>query len=66
MQDTDLHRELRTLILEAFANGEDIEGLWEISSVPDEIPDWDVSIQRTSDQLGDEIAETEPLNEQTV
>lgn len=37
--------ELRDLVLRAYANGVDIEGLWEADTEPSGLPSWDVTIQ---------------------
>jgi hypothetical protein len=38
--------ELEDLVLKAFGEGEEIEGVWDIEYEPDEIPDWTVTIDR--------------------
>ncbi len=38
--------ELEDLVLRAFGDGEEIEGVWDIEYEPDEIPDWTVTIDR--------------------
>ena len=44
--DTDVTEALRTLILTAYADGLAVEDTWTIESVPDEIPDWSVTISK--------------------
>ncbi|WP_128476018.1 hypothetical protein [Halorussus pelagicus] len=38
--------ELEALVLGAFGDGEDVEGVWDLEYEPDEIPDWTVTIDR--------------------
>lgn len=41
-------RSLSTLVMGAFARGATIEGTWEIASRSDLVPNWRVSIEKTS------------------
>ena len=45
---SELEEALRTLVLRAYADGESIEGEWTVESIPDEIPDWEITISRAS------------------
>jgi len=38
--------DLEALVLQAFGEGEDVEGVWDLEYEPDEIPDWTVTIDR--------------------
>ena len=38
--------ELEALVLQAFGEGKEIEGVWDLEYEPDEIPDWTVTIDR--------------------
>ena len=44
-----LERKMRDLLLDTFADGERVEGEWVVASVPDAIPDWQVTIERVGD-----------------
>ncbi|PSQ49566.1 hypothetical protein BRD15_03140 [Halobacteriales archaeon SW_6_65_15] len=48
--EPDFERELRDLVLTAFADGAGVSGDWTISSVPDQIPDWRVRIERRDEE----------------
>jgi len=37
---------LEALVLQAFGEGKEIEGVWDLEYEPDEIPDWTVTIDR--------------------
>lgn len=54
-EDAELAKQLRALVLRAYADGTTTEGTWTIESVPDEIPDWEVTISRV-----DEVSNGEP------
>lgn len=38
--------DLEALVLQAFGEGKDIEGVWDLEYEPDELPDWTVTIDR--------------------
>lgn len=57
MTDTDFKAALRNLVLEAFANGEAVDGVWKVENVPDEIPDWEITIERLPGHLREQLAE---------
>lgn len=42
----DLESDLRTLLLEAFADGRTVCGTWQAETVPDEVPDWEIVVER--------------------
>lgn len=42
--DDEMEAELRNVILRAFAAGADVEGVLSVETVPDEIPDWKITI----------------------
>ena len=65
MEDEDFKSALRNLVLEAFASGETVDGTWELDSVPDEIPDWEITIERLPDHRTIE-AVAEQVDEQIV
>jgi len=44
--DTTFEEELEELVLRSFGEGKDVEGVWDLEYVPDEIPDWTVTIDR--------------------
>ena len=50
----DFEEALKEFVLIAFANGEDIEGEFELESIPDSIPDWEVDIRKV-DKSGEEM-----------
>jgi hypothetical protein len=41
-------RALATLLRESFARGTEIEDTWEVTSPSDLVPDWRISIEKTS------------------
>ena len=57
MEEADFKSALRNLVLEAFASGETVDGVWELESVPDEIPDWQITIERVPDNLVEAVVE---------
>ncbi|PSP55423.1 hypothetical protein BRC82_05645 [Halobacteriales archaeon QS_1_67_19] len=44
--DQSFEDELEALVLRAFGEGKDVEGIWDLEYEPDEIPDWTVTIDR--------------------
>ncbi|WP_276301679.1 hypothetical protein [Halorussus lipolyticus] len=44
--DREFERELEALVLQAFGEGKEIEGVWDLEYEPDEIPNWTVTIDR--------------------
>ncbi|UPV74544.1 hypothetical protein M0R89_00395 [Halorussus limi] len=44
--DRTFESELEELVLRAFGEGEDVEGVWDLKYAPEEIPDWTVTIDR--------------------
>ncbi|WP_167599455.1 hypothetical protein [Halorussus marinus] len=44
--DPTFKEELEALVLRSFGEGKEVEGVWELEYVPDEIPDWTVTIDR--------------------
>lgn len=46
----DLESDLRTLLLEAFADGRTVCGTWEAKTVPDEVPDWRIVVERLDEE----------------
>ncbi len=42
----EFESELEELVLKAFGDGEEIEGVWDLEYEPDEIPNWTVTIDR--------------------
>jgi hypothetical protein len=44
--DREFEGELEELVLKAFGDGKEIEGVWDLEYEPDEIPDWTVTIDR--------------------
>lgn len=49
-------RELERLILDSFADGARIEGVWEFTSELDAIPEWTVEITRHSNGSRDDLS----------
>ena len=46
---------LRSLVLESFARGAKVEGVWEIELEPTDVPDWTVEIRKVpADEDDDE------------
>jgi hypothetical protein len=41
--------DLEELVLRAFGEGEEVEGVWDLEYAPEEIPDWTVTIDRKDD-----------------
>ncbi|MFC7080924.1 hypothetical protein [Halorussus caseinilyticus] len=48
--ERDFERELRDLLLTAFAEGVEISGERELRTVPDRIPDWRVTVERRDEE----------------
>lgn len=44
----EFQRDLKTLILDAFANGAELEGTWEITVSVEAAPDWTIEISKSS------------------
>lgn len=44
--DRTFERELEELVLRAFGQGKEIEGVWDLEYEPEELPDWTVTIDR--------------------
>ncbi|MFC7079895.1 hypothetical protein [Halorussus caseinilyticus] len=44
--DRTFESELEALVLRAFGEGKDIEGVWDLEYEPEELPDWTVTIDR--------------------
>ena len=44
--DREFESELEELVLKAFGDGKEVEGVWDLEYEPDEIPDWTVTIDR--------------------
>ncbi|MFC4448204.1 hypothetical protein [Halorussus aquaticus] len=44
--DRSFESELEALVLRAFGEGEDVEGVWDLEYDPEELPDWTVTIDR--------------------
>jgi hypothetical protein len=44
--DPTFEEELEELVLRSFGEGKDVEGVWDLEYVPEEIPDWTVTIDR--------------------
>ncbi|NEU56330.1 hypothetical protein [Halorussus sp. MSC15.2] len=44
--DPSFESELEALVLRAFGEGEDVEGVWDLEYEPEELPDWTVTIDR--------------------
>jgi hypothetical protein len=42
----EFESELEELVLRAFGEGKEIEGVWDLEYAPEEIPDWTVTIDR--------------------
>lgn len=45
-ENREFEAELEALVLRAFGDGEEIEGVWDLEYEPDELPDWTVTIDR--------------------
>jgi hypothetical protein len=45
-EDTDFDRELRDLLLTSFAEGAEITGEKNLTTISDQLPDWRVIIER--------------------
>ena len=41
-----LQSNLRTLLLEAFADGETVSGTWKAKTARDDLPDWRIEVER--------------------
>ncbi|WP_137283589.1 hypothetical protein [Halorussus salinisoli] len=48
--DRDFERELRDLLLTAFAEREEITGERDLRTIPDQLPDWRVTVERCGDE----------------
>ena len=44
--DRTFESELEELVLRAFGQGKEIEGVWDLEYDPEELPDWTVTIDR--------------------
>lgn len=44
--DQTFENELEALVLQAFGEGKNVEGVWDLEYEPEEIPDWTVTIDR--------------------
>ncbi|WP_435174783.1 hypothetical protein [Halorussus sp. AFM4] len=44
--DRAFESELEELVLRAFGEGKEIEGVWDLEYEPEELPDWTVTIDR--------------------
>ncbi|WP_276300364.1 hypothetical protein [Halorussus lipolyticus] len=49
-EDSDFDSELRDLLLTAFAEGETVAGERAVTTVPDQLPDWRVTIERCDEK----------------
>lgn len=45
---------LRSLVLESFARGARVEGIWEIELEPADVPDWTVEIRKVPAEEDDD------------
>ncbi|QLG29193.1 hypothetical protein HUG10_17385 [Halorarum halophilum] len=45
---TEFQHELKSLILDAFTNGAELEGTWEVTVPVEAAPDWTIEISKTS------------------
>ena len=54
--EDDFERELRDLLLTAFADGERVSGKWTMATVPDQLPNWRVSVERWDGESEDRSA----------
>jgi hypothetical protein len=58
MQPSDgLQSDLRTLLLEGFAEGERVAGTWRAETARDELPDWRVVVERVDSTKSDDSTE---------
>ena len=49
-EDSDFDGELRDLLLTAFAEGAAVTGERDLTTVPDQLPDWRVTIERCDEK----------------
>lgn len=47
--DTDFETALRGLVLGSFADGENVQGTWEIEHESSVVPDWRVTVEKLTD-----------------
>jgi hypothetical protein len=49
-KDSKFDSELRDLVLTAFAEGAEVTGERAVTTVPDKLPDWEVTIERRDEK----------------